>query len=300
MVGMLAIFPEISTAAQTGDTERLSILARRYFGAGAATAPSIDVAGLIQNSGIPITRMCIKEFGAIAVRDERGHVQCSIVTREGLTAEEERFLLGHLLGHFLLHVQPRIARTEWTSSGFREQLLPSARYCHAPELDAPIASMTSQQRLLENAADEFAAALLMPSAMLLKAVDSLRVTTKIARVFGVTSGMIERRLDDLHVKSQQSNHNNSVESAGPETHPIKIEIRPSAKGRKIADETTAHMVRELHHQAAPTPRAVAALSYNSNQTSLSEPVKSIEVAPAPGKGMERLREIARMLDKSGR
>lgn len=317
---MLAIFPEISSAVQSGNIERTAILARRYFCQGQPpTAPRVDIAGLIASCGIPVTRLRLQEFGMIAVSDDRGSVRCSIAIKDGLSDVEESFLLAHLLGHFLLHVQPRIARTEWTTSGFRDEESPLARYTHE-RVDT---GYSQQQVAIEDAADRFAGAILMPAAMLKKAKETLQDTVKVAKMFAVTPQMVDRRLEDL-----------ATEAAEGET-PLKIEVRPARKAAAPANvkdsqqlvakralqskEDTAHMVREKHHQAAPTPRAVATQSYTHGRKTQTETQQHVQVqlqtqvemhqdtvaensrsAPVSGKGMERLREIARMLDKSGR
>jgi Zn-dependent peptidase ImmA (M78 family) len=284
---MLAIFPEISAAVQSGNLEQISILARRYFASGSWSAPCIDVARLVKESGIPIVRLRLKEYGAIALRDEKGSIQCSIAIRDDLSAEDEAFLLAHLIGHYLLHIQPKLARTEWTASGFKEAILPSSRYAGG------LTSSASATDPMEDAADRFAAALLMPAAMLIKAVETLKDEHKVARLFGVSHTVIARRLLDLTSISHDANTQELPKASMP-----KIEIRPAARNRPAA-ESTANMLRERHHQAAPTPRALAAQSYSVHKGEEAPAEEAPTIGPS-GKGMNRLREIARMLDKSNR
>ncbi|MCX6116871.1 MAG: ImmA/IrrE family metallo-endopeptidase [Proteobacteria bacterium] len=295
---MIAIFPEIAVAADKRDFEQLAILIRQYFCGSNAAKPRVDMSALVRRFGIPVNRMRLAEKGMIAVRDERGSIHCSIAIQEDLTDEEESFLLAHLLGHFLLHIQPRIARAEWSASGFREAISPLGRYTHSIEADDPDQSL----RAAELEADRFAAALIMPRGMFKRAMEKLETDVqKIANIFGVSRSLIEARRDEFDVvRAVVRSHVPPIEKPGALS---KLESpRPSAESRilqksKIKDDT-AHMVREGHHKAAPTPKAVAKMSYESK---VSAKTAAGDDAPqVSGKGMERLREIARMLDKTGR
>lgn len=294
---MLAIFPEVSAAVKSGDIERLGVLVRTYFCGDEATHPKFGGEALLRRYGIGVVRVHMEDFGRIAIRDERGSVQCSIAVRNGLSGAEEAFLLAHLLGHFILHVQPRIARSEWTASGYREEVLPSDRYTHV----ASAAGASSQQFVLEDQADRFAGAVLMPASMLKRAKEKLVTNDAVAKFFGVSAEMVERRLDDLNGRSLVSE---VVEGAviGAQREP-SARPQTKTKSRPQPQEDTAHMVREQHHKDAPVPRAVAAQSYSSSSAASSQQKASDaaeESKVLSGKGMERLREIARMLDKSGR
>jgi hypothetical protein len=197
---------------------------------------------------------------------------------------------------------------------------PISRYCHT---SSP-SGYTPNQLALEDSADKFAAALLLPAAMLLKAIEKLQDVQKVAQLFGVDALLIERRLDDIAagstlepsvkitVRPSRSNQptataaNDSAQS--PRQHNASHESRTDSPKKSLRTITnSAHMVREKHHLPAPTPRAVAAQSYN-NATLAQESTSAHsgqdaqpETKPlVSGKGMDRLREIARMLDKSGR
>lgn len=281
---MLAIFPEISAAVKGGDLERVGILVRTYFCGDSATKPQFAVESMLRRYGIPVVRMPLQDFGRIAVRDERGAVQCSIAVREGLSPAAESFLLAHMLGHFILHVQPRVARGEWNTSGYREEISPAERYVHAVAAQG----MSPAQYALEDQADRFAGAVLMPSGMLKRAKEKLTTNSAVARVFGVTKEMVDRRFDDLNGASLVGDVIESAIAGATKTN-----AQPTPQGRGIED--TAHMVREAHHREVPVPRAVAAQSYSAGATEKSAPDKVLS-----SKGMERLREIARKLDKTGR
>ena len=291
---MLAIFPEISAAVKGGDLERVAVLIRTYFCGEAATQPKFAVEAMLKRYGIPVVRMQLQDIGRIAVRDERGSVQCSIAVRDGLSAVQESFLLAHMLGHFILHVQPRIARAEWNTSGYREEVLPSDRYTHV----IPTKNLPAALYNLEDQSDRFAGAVLMPAGMLRRAKEKLNSNDAVARVFGVSKEIVERRLDDINGIGVGDVIQEAIIGAtrkGPQDH---SGAASSAAKNHRPTEDTAHMVRESHHKDAPVPRAVAAQSYSSGTTQKAE-------EPGPqslvsGKGMERLREIARKLDKTGR
>lgn len=298
---MLAIFPEISAAVKGGDLERVGVLVRTYFCGESATQPKFAAETMLKRYGINVVRMPLQDFGRIAVRDERGSVQCSIAVREGLSTTQEAFLLAHMLGHFILHVQPRIARAEWNTSGFREEYLPSDRYTHAI---AP-KDLSAAQYTLEDQADRFAGSVLMPAAMIKRAKEKLGSLDAVAKVFGVSREMVERRLDDLNGEglvgqvvqgaiagaSRNGGKNQTAPQQSPQLHTHRGSV-----------EDTAHMVRESHHKDAPMPRAVAAQSYSATSSPpvTAKPTDDPQPSLLSGKGMERLREIARQLDKSGR
>jgi hypothetical protein len=145
----------------------------------------------------------------------------------------------------------------------------------------------------------------------------------------VDSLLIERRLDDIAAGSTMNQSMNqsmqitvrpakkttlssseALEASSQRERPLiqqKSKDGALQKGHRNVNNS-AHMVREKHHQPAPTPRAVATQSYNKvtpqTQDFMAEdavPEASQDSKPiVSGKGMDRLREIARMLDKSGR
>ena len=247
---MLAIFPEISAAVKGGDLERVGVLIRTYFCGEAATQPKFGVEAMLKRYGIPVVRMNLQDVGRIAVRDERGSVQCSIAIRNGLSQIQESFLLAHMLGHFILHIQPRVARAEWNTGGYREDVLPSDRYTHAiPAKDLPAALYN-----LEDQSDRFAGAVLMPAGMLKRAKEKLNSNEAVARIFGVSKEMVERRLDDINGIGVNDVIQEAIIGAtrkGPtEGNDASMQ---APKTRRISEDT-AHMVRESHHKDAPMPR----------------------------------------------
>src|SRR5690606_25567343 len=116
------------------------------------------------------------------VTDDMGRFRANVILGpHKRTKAEENFLLAHSLGHFLLHIQPRVAQGEWKTSGFKENESPLARFTSPTP-----PSSASLERELEGEADDFAAALLLPKAMLLRAMEKLANTAKIADFFATT------------------------------------------------------------------------------------------------------------------
>lgn len=288
---MLALFPEIAVCAQSGDLEKLSILVRTYFASGDGTKPRVNVLALVKEFGLPVGHAPIKYFGAIAVKDSLGDIRGSIIIRDTSTPQQQAFVLSHLLGHFLLHIQPLLARSEWTSSGFKEILDPVRRYAFGEG----VAGVSAQNYATEDQADRFAGALLMPRAMLGRAMEKLQDSEKVATFFGVTKEMVERRMDDIGVD-----------------HPVGAMFRAGARVatpvdvlNQLADSNhdenhlpPEQQLRDVTAPKAMTPRAVANNSYL--ETLHSDPAPSVPAAgPQPLIGMARIRELARRMDKNG-
>ena len=288
---MLALFPEISQKAQAGDLESLAVLIRTYFSGDLATKPRIDALATVRSFGIPVGMAPIKYFGAIAVKDDCGDIRASIIIRDQLTKEQQSFVLCHLLGHFVLQIQPRLAKMEWNSSGFKELIEPARRYAFGEG----VTGVSAQDFAAEDAADRFAGALLMPGAMLRRAMEKLASPDKVAEVFGVAREVLERRLDDLGSAHPME----SVVRAGARlATPVDVlnhlaDSEPSA--RNVPPE---QMLREVSQPVASMSRAVAASSYqDAAQSEGGTRGEKQKEQPAPLKGMERIRELAMKMDK---
>ncbi len=194
---MIAIFPEIVTCVASGDLERLSIIVRRYFARTDAQRPCLDMRVILGNLGIEVQKINYPDFGSLLARDDKGQFHITIVLSDRpLLQEQERFLLAHMLGHYLLHVQPKIAQGEFTVSGFRETLAPWQRFASGPA-KANIKAVEAR----EVEADNFAAALLMPRSMVAKAQTKLDSLEKLATFFGVSADIMGMRLELLNPES---------------------------------------------------------------------------------------------------
>ena len=227
---MIAIFPKIAECAAEGDVEKLGCMVRKYFARSEAFSPKLDVKSIYGDLGIPIFQSELKGgAAALTCTDSGGQFSVSaIIAANTQRACQQNFILGHLLGHFLLHIQPKILRGEWHTSGLLIDGNPEENYASSrslPEKDA--------------LASRFAAALLMPLSFVIRAKEKMPQTEQLAGFFGVSPEVMKKRLRELSVKSEQD------------------------------------------PKASPPPQ-----QEESNQTSGS--IK---------KGMERIREIARSMDK---
>ncbi len=296
---MIAIFPEIAAAALAGDVERLAILVRRYFCDREAHAPNPDVARLMINAGMEVKTLPMDTLGALLAKDERGAFNITCVVHERTEEPAKRFLLAHMLGHYLLEIQPLIARGDWQISGYREAHCPAKRYAQA----APGSAGANLEQRREIAADEFAAALLLPRGMVRRAMDHLKDLDKTAAFFNVTLAVLCRRLGDI-----------GIMQPGPTNF---LDAERQLGGEPLAE---AEPAPTLNAPIEPSmPRSYAASTYGQTEKATRQPVAK---APAPavkggarpaakptakpapkataepvGQGMDRLRAIARRMDK---
>jgi hypothetical protein len=328
---MIAIFPELATCAAGGDVERLAVLARRYFGAGDGRAPRLDVHGLLEDAGLKVRRIAFDPVGALVGRDEGGAFTVAIVVSDRLDPDQERFLLAHALGHYLFDVQPPLSRGEWQASGFREAQCPLRRYVQGMHTG------TGGAFDPEDRADRFAGALLMPLGMVRRAMERLGDVDAAAKVFGVSAPCLRRRLLDIEwaVAPAPANFLDAEQQLDPRarrTPPAQEDIAPptakdaASQGgldgmpRSFAASTYAQAERLARHpetkgtkappKARPDkvePEAAREKAVRTDAPSASpEPARAPGDAPAEGGapaaaplGMERLRQIARQLDRAG-
>lgn len=295
---MIAIFPEIAAAAAAGDVDRLAILVRRYFCDRETFAPKPDVGRLMINAGMGVRTHALDTYGALLAKDERGAFRVTAVVSDRLEDSQRRFLLAHMLGHYLLEVQPVIARGDWQVSGYREAHCPAKRYAQG----SPI-GMTEIDSRRETLADEFAAALLLPRGMVRRAVEKIQDPERTAHFFGVSSQVLARRLADIGLAptlpANFLDAERQIGGAAAENDPAvepKAVVAPlePAMPRSYAASTygrTAKKTGKPPAASAQKPEAKAA-------TPPARPKKPAAPPNPAGGGMERLREIARKMDKA--
>ena len=299
---MIAIFPEIAASAATGDVESLAILVRRYFGGTQTFAPKPQVDALIQRFGLTLKRTALPMHGALLAKDERGAFTIVMVVQERSDALAERFLLAHLLGHYLLDVQPLIARGDWQVSGYQESIHPLDRYGSASAL----AHDDPRGAKVEARADQFAAALLLPRGMLRKALGKLQDPAKVAAFFGVTAACLARRLQELSgthsgpvdfFDAEQQIGQGHLAAPAIDQHGATLaglSVPPDgAMPRSYAASTYGATEKATRR----VPPAAAAVQQSSDKAPVS-PVAAVPGSrPSSQGGMDRLRELARRLDK---
>lgn len=287
---MLALFPEISACAQTGDLERLSVMIRQYFAGDGAVKPGLDADDLVRTFGIPVQTEFLDFHGAIAVADIKGEIKAKFLVNKSLSHEKRQFILCHLLGHFILHIQPALAKGDWKSSGFKEECCPMSRYACGEGLSG----MSAHEFAAEDLADRFAAALLMPAAMVSRAMEKLGDPGKVAQVFGVSAQLVARRLDDVSGKHTPV----SAHRAGAAC--VELSARDTSQQNRDAvrpnEVPPSQLIRDVNQVVPPTSRAIAAHTYNDAAHGEHQ---ARERDDSELKGMARLRELARKLDKFG-
>ncbi|MEY4631916.1 MAG: IrrE N-terminal-like domain [Pseudomonadota bacterium] len=192
---MIAIFPQLAACAKSRDLEKLAVLVRTQYG---FTVPKLDADALLQATGIDVESLELDCAGNLLVQDEKGQFAIIAVLPQKLHDEVRRFRLAHLLGHFLLHVQHKIADGTFKGHGFQEVECPYARYVSGK---AP-ALQSREEVDAELAADEFAAALLMPKSLVEAALAKGATPDALASFFGCPVALVQRRLAYLGVLKQ--------------------------------------------------------------------------------------------------
>ncbi len=275
---MIAIFPEITHCAASGDIERLGVLVREYFGGPEKFSPRLSVATVLENLGIRVVRSEVDGVGALLASDQKGVFSVTFVLTNEPLAFDQRFLLAHLFGHYLLHVQPYIARGDWAASGFREYMCASERFAstQAEELKKQ-SGLASHEWKRETDADHFAAAMLLPKGMVLRAMARLQDVSKAAKFFSVSESCLARRLEQLSDAAQQPANFLQAEAQ------LEPKTKPTESTKTLS-------------------RAAAATSYQNTAKITIRPKGSAPTGAEGDKaekprGMERLRQLAKMLDK---
>jgi hypothetical protein len=260
---MLAIFPKVAECALDQDVEKLACMVRHYFGADKGYRPQISVLEICASLSLPVYQYDLKYAGALVCKDQAGAFEACLFLGKGLPEGFEReFTTAHMLGHFLLHIQPGIIRGEIKSKGFKEPEAVHHRYIKG-------AYEGSREALLEKQADEFAASLFMPYGMLNRARLRITDSNKLAEFFGVPRPVLDRRIQALS-QSQIA--------------------RP--------DETVlVHKNTEVEHVGSENFLQL----YQTMEKNPADPAKRSDKTNPPaalptGKGMDRIREIARKLD----
>ena len=278
---MIAIFPEALSFAERGMVEHIAVSTRKTYEK--KTTPKLDLFELVKSMGICLESMRYQAMAALIAKDCRGRFDVSIVLSDDLSRTERstpqlQFLLAHMVGHFLIHLQPKIARGELEATGYRELVCPLSRYASGgqdPSGGRPV-SENSLELKRELDCDQFAAALLMPKGMILHAWQRVSDLDKIAILFGVTRACLERRLEDLGAMTRRPHNFFEAESA--------------LKGKQKGNIET--LVVTKPQESYPDPPK------SSPVPPTPQPKAAPQVSTGTPRGMARIREIAKMLDKS--
>lgn len=213
---MIAIFPQIAACATQRDVEKLAALVRTQF---AFTSPALDIGALMQAMGIEYESLDLDCCGTLLVRDEKGQFSVVALIPSGVPGQVARFRLAHLLGHFLLDIQGKIAEGNYSGHGYREIQCPYARYVTGVAGDLSN-GMSPDESAVEDLADDFAAAVLLPESIVQAAVAKGADLPELARFFGCSPQLMNRRLTRMGL----------VKSAGARSHRNAYADKAGGKG----------------------------------------------------------------------
>ena len=271
---LLAIFPQLKSCVEKGQREHLAILVRQYFGGGCARKPHIDVEGLVEDFGITVCNGPLSQYvGATLVEDQKGQFKVSLILSEGFNRSERQFMLAHMLGHFLFDIQNQLAVGDLLTRGLSESISPLVRYEQAyyPDLKG------NKEVQIEERADDFAACLLMPKAMFLKAHETLKDEGVVANLFGVSQDCVKQRFKRL--------------SAEQDKRQVEKGFRSYAEhSQKLQKDEPKQKTEE-----AKLSKTVGA------QTDISKELKQASADSSKKKqtrGLSKLRKLAKKLDNS--
>ena len=312
---MIAIFPELASAAASGDIELLAVLVRKYFAGKRASGPRVLVSTMVEASGIKLLNVPLDYPGALVVKDEMGRFSVSMLISDKVAAEDRALLMAHLFGHFLLHCQPLLARGDWPNTGFHEVDLPLSRMMQRGE--GKISDSAGVTEKADYEADRFAMSLLMPKGMFKRAVEALKSPEKVSAFFAVPVSAVLARAETigdatstpvsfLEAEGILSNERErSIPKEKNQNKPPIVRkpvidpslITPERLGANSAKRTSeqgvskSYAARSYRHSATETKQKASGKVIEAD-------VKEVEDQAQPGNGMDRIRELARKLDPS--
>ncbi|MFW7377632.1 MAG: ImmA/IrrE family metallo-endopeptidase [Oligoflexus sp.] len=306
---MIAIFPQIAKLVAKADMENLVCMVRKYYGGPDAYAPVLSVERLLVHAGIPTQTSKQVSVGALVAEDHQGRFTASVILHPKIQDPIERnLLLAHLLGHFLLQVQPEIAQAMGRSHGYKEEISPLSRLSVGGISIDEIDWQDEEDRQ----ADLFALALLLPMGMIKRSVTRLQTVEKIAAFFELSPDLIQLRLNQLHISANETgipetSPRQMSPRSSPATAPVtmeKITKKPnlSETSLDVPKLSPEKNLESMETEAAILrgQRLIAGQRYRKQpdeapQSEKSQAKKADE--PLEG-GLKRLRAIAKRLDSS--
>ncbi|MBC7533399.1 MAG: hypothetical protein H7318_17645 [Oligoflexus sp.] len=301
---MFAIFPEILQQAEKGDLEAVACLVRKYFGEQQVFVPNLRVAELCSNAEIKIDNTVQKGAARLEAWDANGQFRIVFsIHPEIKSIREQNYILAQLLGHVFLDLQPKMAKGELQRTIFEKKTSPLRALLLEPNLGTAV--------------DEFALSLLLPKGMVKKALSTLSSRKDAAAFFNVELPLLELRLERLGLFGAEKAPVITVRPARPRTEtttqkpvapraaatPAAADVRrertttpPEAKNEKPlvkATKSEAKLSNQDLSSLARVNRSVAARTYKmeGERTEMAPPASA-------SPGLERLRQLARKIDKS--
>jgi len=340
---MFAIFPEILQQAEKGDIEAVACLVRKYFGEQQVFVPNLRVAELCANAEIKIDTNIEKGAARLEAWDSQGQFRIVISIHPDIrSVREQNYILAHMLGHVFLDLQPKMAKGELQRTIFEKKMSPLRALLLEPESASP--------------QDTFACSLLLPKAMVKKAVTALSSRKDAAAFFNVELPLLEFRMTILGLfgvdKAATNVQKSTAEPQGFSTQQSpaasapraaarsekKSEMNPNLRSKEPALSRSAPRAPSVGEASSPraaqqkanaqapaleaqpnlnSPASSRAASQNSSDelSSVARVNRSVaartyklegerpdalgsSAAPSASPGMERLRQLARKIDKS--
>ncbi|MES2744333.1 MAG: hypothetical protein V4655_02855 [Bdellovibrionota bacterium] len=277
---MFAIFPEILNQTSAGDLESVTCLVRKYFGDGQVFTPNLRVAELCNNAEIKIRPDARGIAARMEAWDANGQFRIEISVHPDIKNQRElNYILALMLGHVFLDLQPKMAKGELQRSIFEKKQSPLRELLLSPES--------------ASATDLFASALILPKAMVKRAMSSLSSKKDVAAFFNVDLPLLEFRLLKLSLVTGAAKEEAPVR-AQPKKEPAPAP-RPASKPLSAKPVEKSAPEQELS-SLARVNRSTATRSYKKEGEAVSESPKTEKKTSSPG--LERLRELARKIDKS--
>ena len=294
---MFAIFPEILSQTQAGDLEAVTCLVRRYFADAQVFTPNLRVSEICANAEIkvkPLDRNCAVRMEAW---DANGQFRIEIsIHPEIKNLREQNYILALMLGHVFLDLQPKMAKGELQRSIFERKLSPLRELLLSPNSAAQ--------------ADLFASSLLLPKAMVRKAMSALTSTKDVAAFFNVDLPLLDFRLAKLGlVYGATKDAPKPAKAPSPAAQSVDVrDAKPSSKPVPRVKDATGEMGPTLLANAekdlsslARVNRNTAARSYKKEGEALADPKPTTPTkvdAKGSSPGLKRLRQLAQKIDTS--
>lgn len=295
---MFAIFPEILNQTQAGDLEAVTCLVRKYFADGQVFTPNLRVSEICANAEIKVradARNCAAKMEAW---DANGQFRIEISVHPEIKNQRElNYILALMLGHVFWELQPKMAKGELQRSIFEKKHSPLRELLLSPDAATQV--------------DLFACSLLLPKAMVKKAMGALSSPKDVAAFFNVDLPLLDFRLAKLgliqgatkeaaspprsqktSVPPAENQESKGARSVAQSSAPSEKKPPKAAEAKPVAGQDLSSLAR--------VNRNTATRSYKKEGETQPEgkaPPSKTDAKPA-SPGLERLRQLARKIDKS--
>lgn len=243
---MIAIYPKIIYHSQQKNIETLSCLVREYFGKNNAYAKHLNIKRLLENIGIKfVLSSDSKVLGSVICKDQKGAFNITIEINKQLeNSVREKLMIAHLLGHYFLHIMPKIAEGEICDQmDYRETLIPILSNYSDSNLLKTKSLMKKEQE-----ADFFGASLLLPKRYTILAYEKLNSLNEMASFFDMPEKVLKFRLQSLNIDLMQKNSDN-ITSSGMEIGNYKSKRnskkQPPRKAIEVDSASESSKYKEL-------------------------------------------------------